>query len=191
MNEWNNSAPNPAEASVPVQTQPVPAPAAAENPGQPLPPVAPVAAAVPEARHENVLAGVVGAFLLALVGGVLYFIIYQFGYIAGICGLITVVLANFGYQKFSGAKDSLKGVVVAIVISVAVIFLGEFFGLSYEIYNVFHTEYDITFFEAVRATPSFLTEPEIWPSFLIDLGIAYVLGGVASFSTIRQACRRR
>lgn len=70
---------------VPVQTQPAPVPAAAESPGQPLPPVAPFATAVPEARHENVLAGVVGAFLLALVGGALYFIIYQFGYIAGIC----------------------------------------------------------------------------------------------------------
>ena len=46
-------------------------------------------------EHENVIAGIVGAFLFALIGGGLYFIIYQFGYIAGICGLVTVVLSTF------------------------------------------------------------------------------------------------
>ena len=42
-------------------------------------------------REENVLFGVVGAFLFALVGGVLYYILYQIGYLAGISGLIGVI----------------------------------------------------------------------------------------------------
>ena len=137
--------------------------------------------------QENVLMGVVGAFLLALVGGLLYFIIYQFGFIAGICGLITVVLASFGYQKFSGVRNSLKGTIFAVIISVIVLFLGEYFGLSYEIYNIYKADYGISFFDAVRSTPSFLTEPEILSAVVKDLLIAYLLGGVASFSTIRQA----
>ena len=136
---------------------------------------------------ENVLAGVVGAFLFALLGGALYFIIYQFGYIAGICGLITVILSTFGYQLFSGKKNSVKGVVIAVIMSLVAIFLGEFMGLAYDIYKVFKTEYEITFFDAVRATPSFLTESKILTPFLADLGIGYALGALASFANIRNA----
>lgn len=136
---------------------------------------------------ENVLAGAVGAFLFALLGGGLYFIIYQFGYIAGICGLVTVVLATFGYQLFSGKKNSLKGVIIAIVMSVAAIFIGEYMGLAYEIYKEFKTEYEITFFDAVRATPDFLAESEILASFMKDLLIGYALGALASFANIRNA----
>ena len=36
--------------------------------------------------NGNILAGAVGAFLFALIGGVLYFVVYQIGFIAGICG---------------------------------------------------------------------------------------------------------
>ena len=47
-------------------------------------------------REENVLFGVVGAFLFALVGGALYYILYQIGYLAGISGLIGVICAIKG-----------------------------------------------------------------------------------------------
>ena len=175
MNEFENN----------TQTEPAPEPDVFEQYIQPEVQTVPVA--VEDPKQENVIAGVVGAFLLALAGGILYFVIYQFGYIAGICGLVTVVLANFGYQKFAGVKHSVKGVVISVILSVFVIFLAEFFGLAYSVYDAFKTEYAISFFDAVRATPDFLVDPEILPSVLLDLGIAYVLGAVASFSTIRRA----
>ena len=85
-----------------------------------------------EDKSENIIAGAVGAFLFALVGGILYFIIYQMGFIAGICGLITVVLSSFGYQLFAGKKGSVKGIVFSIIMSVLVLAAAEFFCLSYE-----------------------------------------------------------
>lgn len=138
-------------------------------------------------EHENVIAGIVGAFLFALIGGGLYFVIYQFGYIAGICGLVTVVLSTFGYQLFSGVKGSVKGIVIAIVMSILAIVLAEFLGLSYVIYSEFKSTYDITFFDAVRATPDFLTDGELLTSFIKDLLIAFALGAVASISNIHSA----
>ena len=130
-----------------------------------------------------------GAFLFALGGGILYFLIYQIGYIAGICGLVTVVLAGFGYQLFSGRKNSLKGVVVSIIMLVAVIFLAEYLCLSFEIFQAFKAEYEISFFDAVRSTPSFLQEPELLAGVIKDLAISYLLGAVASFANIRAALK--
>ena len=145
---------------------------------------------VQEKKHENVVAGIVGAFLFALIGGGLHFIIYQFGYIAGICGLITVVLSTFGYQLFSGVKGSVKGIVIAVIMSLLAIVLGEFLGLSYVIYNEFKFTYDITFFDAVRATPDFLAESsELMASFIKDLVIAFALGALASASNIHSAIK--
>ena len=40
---------------------------------------------------ENVLAGAVGAFLFSLVGGILWFLLYQIGFLAAVSGLIGVV----------------------------------------------------------------------------------------------------
>ena len=50
---------------------------------------------------ENVIAGIVGAFLFSLVGGALWFLIYMFGFIAGISGLIGAVCAIKGYAIFA------------------------------------------------------------------------------------------
>jgi hypothetical protein len=57
---------------------------------------------------ENVLAGIVGAFLFSLVGGALWFILYMVGFIAGISGLVGVVCAVKGYSFFS-KKKALRG----------------------------------------------------------------------------------
>ena len=134
---------------------------------------------------ENVIAGIVGAFLFALVGGLLYFLVYQTGFIAGICGLITVVLSYLGYQLFSGRKGSSKGVIFSVIMSVIVIAVAEYTCLAYIIYNEFESVYNINFFDAMRVTPAFLKQGEILGEVIRDLLIAYALGAVASFGTIK------
>lgn len=134
---------------------------------------------------ENVIAGIVGAFLFALVGGLLYFLVYQTGFIAGICGLITVVLSYLGYQLFSGRKGSSKGVIFSVIMSVIVIAAAEYTCLAYIIYNEFESVYNINFFDAMRVTPAFLKQGEILGEVIRDLLIAYALGAVASFGTIK------
>ena len=134
---------------------------------------------------ENVIAGIVGAFLFALVGGLLYFLVYQTGFIAGICGLITVVLSYLGYQLFSGRKGSSKGVIFSVIMSVIVIAAAEYTCLAYIIYNEFESVYHINFFDAMRVTPAFLKQGEILGEVIRDLLIAYALGAVASFGTIK------
>ena len=92
-----------------------------------------------ETGHGNIIAGIVGAFLFSLIGGLLYFVVYQIGIIAGICGLVIFVLANFGYGLFAKTKNkaSLVALIVSIVSMIVMIFLAEYFCLSFEIFRVF------------------------------------------------------
>ncbi len=141
--------------------------------------------------NGNILAGAVGAFLFALIGGVLYFVVYQIGFIAGICGLVIFILANFGYGLFAkSAKNSIAGLIASIVSMLIVIFAAEYFCLSYEIFQAYK-ELDITFFEAVRATPDFLAEPEVQSAVIEELVIAYALGILASVGNIINIVKAR
>ena len=149
---------------------------------------------IEEKGAGNVVAGVVGAFLFALIGGILYFLVYQVGYIAGICGLIIFILANFGYHLFAkGEKDTVPGLVTAVIMTILVIFLAEYLSLSYEIFTVFRDDFDITMFDAIRATPDFLADPEIMGPVGQDLLMAYgfsVIGIIGNISSRRKAKKR-
>ena len=138
----------------------------------------------PENTNGNVVAGVVGAFLFALLGGVLYFIIYQFGVIAGICGLVMFVLANFGYGLFAKAKNTcVAGIITSVIVTLVMIFVSEYVCISYEIFQAYK-DYGITIFDAIVATPDFLKDPEILSAVGGDLLFAYLFGVVAMISSI-------
>lgn len=139
------------------------------------------------AAPENVVVGIVGAFLFSLLGGGFYFAIYQIGFIAGISGLIIAALSIFGYQLFSGRKNSMIGAVVSIFMVLIVIFIAEYFCLSFEIYQNFHDSYQITMVDAIRSTKNFLENKEILGAVVQDLLFAYALGFVAAASAIRNA----
>lgn len=148
-----------------------------------------VAAAEP--IHENIIAGIIGAFLFSLVGGILYFIVYQAGFIAGICGLFTVALAGLGYQLFSGKKNSLTGVIASIIMLIIIMALAEYTCVAYEIFKALKDDYEIGFFDAFRGVPTMLQEPELLTAFIKDLLISYVLGIIASVGYIRGALKAR
>ena len=135
-------------------------------------------------KKGNMVTGLVGAFLGALLGGVLWVLIYQFGYIAGIAGLVSAVCALKGYEKFGG-KVSVPGVVVCLVIVAVVIYFAHNIGFAYEIYKAFRNEVPITFFDAYRAIPDFLKEPQISSMYWKDLIVGYLLTAFASYATVR------
>lgn len=135
---------------------------------------------------ENVLAGIVGAFLFSLAGGALWFGLYLIGFIAAISGLVGAICAIKGYSVFA-KKESVKGIVISVVISLLVMVIAWYFCLAYDIYTV-HQEwfaageidYTYTFVESVRVAPLFLEEPEIRIAYLKDLGLGIlfcIIGG--------------
>ena len=91
-------------------------------------------------QNENMIAGIAGAFLFSLAGAVIYFLLYMVGYIAAISGLVGVVCAIKGYAIFA-KKESIKGIVIASVISLLVMVLAWYFSISYEIYDTYQSAF--------------------------------------------------
>lgn len=160
------------------------------NPQIPAPADIPQPANTVPSGNGNVVAGIVGAFLFALIGGALYFVVYQMGYVASICGLATFVLASFGYDLFSRSKHSTIGMITAAIAFIATIYAAEYLCISFEIFQVYK-DIGITFFDAVRATSEFLKDEELMRAFIGDLVFAYVFGIVAVIGNIVSAVKAK
>ncbi len=172
---------------------PVPEEPAPQFPIQEAEPACETAPAAEVKAPENIIAGIVGAFLFAIIGGALYFVVYQMGFIAGICGLATFALANFGYGLFAGTKNkaSIPGLISAVVAAVLMVFAAEYLCVSYEIFLVYQEEFAITFFDAVQVTPEFLAEPELMQAVLGDLAFAYIFGAISVIGNIMNLIKGR
>ncbi len=152
----------------------------------------PTRTTVPE-EQENVLFGLVGAFLFSLAGGIIYFLLLQIGYIAAISGLIGVVCAIKGYSFFA-KKESMKGVILSVIIAVIVLIIAWYFGFAYQLYQAYQdwyalgeVEYTLTFFESVRAAIFFIPDNL---SHLGDLGISLLLAAVGCGSYVANSIKR-
>lgn len=146
--------------------------------------------ALPE---ENVFAGIVGALLFSLAGGIIWFVLYQIGILAAISGIIGVVCAIKGYSIF-GKRESTKGIVISTIMAFLVIVLAWYVCLSYDVYLAYQEwyangeiDYTLTFFESVSNAYVFLTDGEIALAYLKDLGIGLVFCVVGAFGYVKAA----
>lgn len=144
-------------------------------------------------KEENILAGIVGALLFSLVGGIIWFVLYQIGFLAAISGIIGVVCAIKGYAIF-GKSESVKGIVISTVIAFLVIVLAWYFCLSYDVYLAYQewyangeVDFTLTFFESVANAHLFLTDSEIAIAYLKDLGIGLIFCVVGAFGYVKTA----
>ena len=148
-------------------------------------------------EQENTLAGVVGAFLFSLVGGILWFVLYQIGFLASISGFVGVICAVKGYTFFAKTKnESVKCVVISSVMTAVVLIVSWYFCVAYDIYYVFNEafatgeiDFTYTFFEAVQVAPYMLLEDaEVLVAYLKDLGIGLLFAvlGVVYYLSLRE-----
>ena len=146
---------------------------------------------------ENVLLGVLGAFLFALAGGALWFVLYLVGFIAAISGLVGVICAIKGYSLFA-KKESVKGIVIAVVMTLLVIVIAWYFCLSYDAYIAHQQwfeegeiDYTITFLDALLGSHIYLSDPDIGPGYWGDLALGLLFcvigGGSYVVNKIRNA----
>lgn len=151
---------------------------------------------IPVVERENVLAGTVGALLFSLAGGVLWFLLYQVGFVAAISGLVGVICAIKGYAIFA-KKESLKGVIIAVIAAVITMIIAWYLCMSLDIYKAYQdgyaageVDFTITFAEAVRGAWTFLEEPEIAMAYYKDLGIGLLLCIIGAFRSVSDAVKR-
>ena len=151
---------------------------------------------------ENVLAGAVGAFLFSLVGGILWFVLYQIGYVAAISGLIGVICAVKGYTFFAKTKnESNKCLVISVIIAILVLVISWYLCVGYDLYlayQVWYAEGEVdylpNFFECVQVIPYYFEEDSaLLVAYLKDLGfgLLFAILGVVSYLSSREKKRKR
>ena len=153
------------------------------------PPVQPIAP-----KEENVLAGIVGALLFSLAGGIVWFLLYQIGYLAAISGIIGVVCAIKGYAIF-GKRESVKGIIISTVLAFLVLVAAWYLCLSYDVYKAFQegfangeVDFTLTFAESVREVYLILVEDtETAIDCLKDLAIGLIFCVVGAFGYVKAA----
>lgn len=148
-------------------------------------------------RKENVLAGIVGAFLFSLAGGAVWVLLSFLNFYAGFSGLIGVVCAVQGYKIFSG-KLTKRGVVISFVTALLVLVIAWYCCFAKDIYFAFkdwyaagEVNYLPTYLQCLSSGFVFLGNAEIavpyFGSLLMGLLFA-VIGSISYFlTTFRNA----
>lgn len=141
-----------------------------------------------EENDSNIVTGVVGATLGALLGVALWVIVSMMGYIAGICG-VAMLLAGFkGYELLGGTLDT-KGMVTCVLISIIMIFVAVNVSLIAEIIKEFGyaTTQRVGFWNVLNLA---WTDAETRRSLIFELIMGYVLYFISGFTYIKKAFAR-
>lgn len=138
-------------------------------------------AALEENPRENVALGILGAFLFSLAGGVVYFVLYQFGYLAALSGIVAVVCAMYGYKIFAKG-ESRKGVVIAVIMSFIAIVLAWYGCLAKDVYDAYaewyqsgEIDYTVSYTTAFLNAYIFLDDAEVARPYFADLAVSLFL----------------
>lgn len=139
----------------------------------------------PQSKKSNVLLGIIGAFLGAALGGVIWIAIGEFGFIAGLAGFLMMFFAIKGYQMLAGGLDK-KGQVISLVIAFLMIFVSNYLLYAIQYCEYFYnTDYSINnMLASIRELPDFLKLGEVTGSFLKDLAVGYLLSIWAGYRLI-------
>lgn len=135
-----------------------------------------------KAERSNLITGIVGAFLGALIGGILYIFLSQLGYVAGITGVVMSVLALRFYEKLGGALD-VKGVLVTMAVLIVMVWFSNKLSWGISIWQELK-DYDWSFGDCFRDMSWILEESELTGNYLSNLAMGYLftfLGAIGSF----------
>ena len=140
-------------------------------------------------KKENLPLGLIGAVIGILLGSVLWVLIGQIGFIAGIAGYAIVFCGMKGYQLL-GKKLSKTGIIICIVLSFLAIIGAEVVSLGITAYRELSEYYSLTLGESFSLLPELLKEPELVGAVAKDLAIGYILSIWASYSSVKNIWRQ-
>ena len=142
-----------------------------------------------ETKKENVVAGVVGAFIGALLGAGCIILISQLGYIASVSGLVLAVCTMKGYELLAG-KLSGKGIAISIVLMLLTPYLAD--RIDWAIFLMQEwAEYGVTFGEAFAIFPELLADGSVeMGAYIKNLLMIYGFALVGGFSVVRNSLKK-
>ena len=131
-------------------------------------------------KQENIVAGIVGAFLGSLVGVLCTILIGQLGYVASVSGLVMAVGALKGYELLGG-RLSKKGAIISSVLVLVMTYLAH--RLSWSVALMRTTGYGL--FDCFQAIPRLLEAGALESvSYWGDLVMLYLFTLLGAVPTI-------
>lgn len=140
-------------------------------------------------KKENVIAGIVGACLGALIGGGCILLVSRLGYVASVCGLILSVCTVKGYELLGG-KLSGKGIIVSIILMLITPYLADRIDWAILLMEAWG-EYEMTFAEAFAVFPELLKDGTVeMGTYIRNLLMIYGFALIGAFSVLRNAMKQ-
>ena len=136
-------------------------------------------------KRENLPLGIIGAILGTLIGSVLWVVLGQVGFIAGIAGYVIVFCGMKGYGIL-GRELSKAGIVICVILSFLMIAGAEFVSLAITIYNEMGGLFAPTIWDAFGWIPEMMKESELALAVAKDLIIGYALAIWASYASVKN-----
>ena len=136
--------------------------------------------------------GVLGAFLFALVGGVVYYVLWSLNIIAALSGIICVICAIKGYEIF--ARESSKtGIIAAVVVSTVVMILAWYYCYCTDMQAYYQGLFDAGKVDFVPSMGvclqyGFLDLPANL-GYVVDLILSLAMGGVGCWGYVAHSLR--
>ncbi len=137
------------------------------------------------ANKSNLIPGIVGALLGSMLGCLVYFLIWQLGYIAAIAGLITAVCTFKGYEMFGKVIDK-KGVIVCVLVIIFSVFFANQIVWAYDAFKAYKDD-GIGFFECFRYINDVVKLNELTGQYYGNLAMAYLMTLLGSYRNIVNA----
>jgi len=145
-----------------------------------------------ESVKSNVVLGTIGAFIGAMLGGVIWIIIGELGFIAGLAGFAMMYFAIKGYSGLSGRLDK-KGQIISLIIAFVMIFIANYtsYAINFCKYY-FDGNYSINnLINSFKNLSEYLTYVDSWGDFIKNLAIGYALSIWSGFGIIRSVFSKR
>ncbi len=145
-------------------------------------------------QQENVLFGVIGAFLFSLTGGVMYIMLNLIGFITALSGLVGVVCAIKGYSFFA-RKESKRGAIISVIIAALVLVIAWYIGFCMDAVAAYKAWFEAgevdhapTIFEYIPYGFNDLTSN---PLYFLDLLFSLGLGALGCWSYVKTSLIKR
>ena len=146
-------------------------------------------------KSENIVAGIVGAFLGSVLGVLCILLFSQMGRVAVVSGVIMAVCTLKGYELLAG-KLTKKGIVISVILILLMVYIGDRIDWAILLTREVGAYWEIDFIDAFRLLPEFLTDEAIDPgSYWGNLVLLYIftLGGAVPMiiNTVKENKMKR
>ena len=140
-------------------------------------------------KPENVLTGVVGALIGAVLGGASIILLSQLGFVAAISGVILAVCTLKGYELLGG-RLSKRGIVISCILMAITPYIADRLDWAIVIAQTFADE-GVTLGMAFAAVHDVIAENGMVGDYFSSLGMVYLFVVMGAFGTLKGLFKKK